>query len=68
MFEIKDHQRQLITYTQFYVNLTVATNQNIIDTHTQREWNLNIRLKIFIKLQEERPKEEEMNKKEIQNN
>ena len=68
MFEIKDHQRQLITYTQFYVNLTVATNQNIIDTHTQREWNLNITLKIFIKLQEERPKEEEMNKKEIQNN
>ena len=48
----------------------VATNQNIIDTHThtQREWNLSITLKIFIKLQEERAKEEEMNKKEIQNN
>ena len=52
----------------------VATNQNIIDTHmhTQREWNLSITLKIFIKLQEERAKrrrnEQKRNTKQLDNN
>ena len=45
----------------------VTTNQkSVIGIQTKRERNLNIALKIFIKSEGKRAKEEQRNKKELQ--
>ena len=48
-----------------YTNLVVTTNQNRY-THTKREREPNITLKIVIKSQGKRTKQEERNQKELQ--
>ena len=50
-----------------YMNHMVTSNQKcLIDTHRNKERNPHITLKIVIKSQEKRAKEEERNKKELQ--
>ena len=56
-------------YIYTHAHLMVTTNQNsIIDTHKKRERNPNITINIVIRLQGKRIKEEQRNRKELQNN
>ena len=69
---LRCHQLKIIIYLylsiylSFYINFLVTINQKyIIDTHKKGKWNSNIILKIVIKSQGKRAKEE-ANKQELQ--
>ena len=55
-------------YRLLYINFMVSTNQKYVKyIHTKKRKNPNITLKVVIKSQGKGVKEEEKNKKELQN-